>query len=174
MNDLHAKAVKLLKQGDSSTMEGAVVLAEMDTRYGKGAVDLVAKAVNKSTKTIYRIRNAGRMQVLYDEHGLSPKILAPYGMFDAAWTLKEKYFSDENEAALYFYAQMDTAIAEGLSIENFAKMCGQELRDTINELRDKIDDAVKILDGLMAGRDWGALPSFIQSPIKKAKEILRA
>lgn len=157
MNNLHDKAVKLLKQGDSSTMEGAVVLPEIQVRYGKGAIEKVARAVNKSPKTIYRLRNAGEMQLLYDEHGLSPKIPAPYGMFDAAWTMKGKYFSDDKEAALYFYAQMDTAIAEGLSIKDFSKLCGQELRDTINELRDKVDARDKIIAGgweIMKAVEW--------------------
>ncbi len=164
------KAVLILKKGDTAFLEAGIILAEMDTKYGTGAVDKVAHEAKREPKTIYRYRNAGRMYLEVKEicsQGQNPPD-APYGMYEAAWKMEQKY----EVGPVYWLAQIDTAVAENIKIKPFVKLCTQELRETIAGLKEKIEAAREVLGGIMDTAYWEDIPKYPQIDIVKAYKIL--
>ena len=168
MNDLHEKAVRAYKKGESSYLEAGVILVEMDTKYGSQAVKKVAHAVGKQPKTVYRLRNAGQMYIDIEKLGKTPPD-APYGMYEAAYTLEQRF----EVGADYWYAQIDTAVAENIDIKSFSKFCNQELRQTIADLEGKIKGASDIAWWVINSDDWNAIPPSAKSEIQRLYKILK-
>lgn len=165
MNDLHAKAVVLLKQGDSSYLEAGIIIAGMDdAEYGTGVIDKIAHEAKREPKTIYRLKNAGRMWLAIKEVSPHAPPDAPYGMYEAAWTMEQKY----QPGALYWLGQIDTAVAENIKIKPFIKFCTEELRETIADLQGKIDAVANIL-GLALEEEYGRISRI---EIRRAYRIL--